>query len=303
MRLTLVNASIILLAFVFNHSEAATGVTTSDYEESESGLSKRRLTGNLRRVQTFYKRKIRSLSSSTKSPSDSTKSPSDSTKSPSDSTKSPSDSTKSPSHSTKSPSGSTKSPSHKSNRCVLEAKLGHPFEDPDDAPYYGFHFDQLSVRRDDGQYCDALEKIQPAWCKFEKSGYYPGAYVGNVDDYYDEWAENCDKAEDITYTIDDAAGRTIKLYVSHFFFNVDYYAYYESWSDHLMPAFLTIKNKSLNTDLGPQGGWSHPVNKEVPTHIKKGLEWIPNPDYRGEFSVTVTCSESCDCNAGSYTIL
>ena len=126
MRMTSVNASIILLAFVFfNYSAAVIGATTSDYEKSESGLSKRNLTNLRTEVQRFYKRKVASSnrSLSTKPPSDSTKSPSDSTKSPSDSTKFPSDSTKSPSDSTKSPSYSTKSPSWRRNKRRLTGNL------------------------------------------------------------------------------------------------------------------------------------------------------------------------------------
>jgi len=257
----------------------------------------------LRRKKIHYTL-TRSLSSS-KSPS-STKSPSRSTKSPSGSTKSPSGSTKSPSKSTKSPSSApTKSPLPSPPECVLEATLGYPYSDPDESPHKGYNSDWLMVERGEGlnddDYCWGGSNTD--WCTvINTSGNSSmGAYIGNVDDYYADWAAEDDQVHNEIFTLRDVGAKTMWLKVNHFFLKTDYYT--EFWNDHLMAAALTVTNKNNGKTLSPNGGWSYPVAPNVPTHIKNtaGKE-IANPDYPHYFYVSVNCTEYCNCEAGDYEV-
>lgn len=209
--------------------------------------------------------------------------------------------TTSPSHEpTFSPTSSpTSAPSIEKQECTLVARLGHPYNDPDDAPYKGYHYDWLEVSRyedddDSGSYCDAWTTEQ--WCEYENSVKgETGAYWANVDDYYyPEWAEETDALHKEKITTVDMIG-TSYFSVYHYFFEQDYYTSEASWADHMMAAKLTIWNKTRNIGLHPQGGWSHPVDINTPTHINGEI----NPDYSGYFYIEVNCSSTCECTVSA----
>lgn len=59
--------------------------------------------------------------------------------------------------------------------CTLEAKLGYPFKDPDEAPYKGFHASWLLVNKvsDDKMaldICDGGYNADVAWCTYNNTG-------------------------------------------------------------------------------------------------------------------------------------
>lgn len=209
-------------------------------------------------------------------------------------------------------------------QCILRADLKFDFDDPDDAPYYGYHSDYMEVLESGNydwicshRYIDEL----PDWCTYQNSdpdGEY--AYIANLDDeYYD------DEEEEIhTETIEviAAAGRSFEFFVYHYFEWNDYYTYLDTWKDHMMVSLsnitlefspfqfsdsletkapkLSITNLSHKTQkqVG-KGGWSHPVDKNVPTHLGKGQK---NPNYKGKFKVNVSCNDNCYCKS-EYKLL
>jgi hypothetical protein len=180
--------------------------------------------------------------------------------------------------------------------CVLKAKLFHPYDDPDEAPFMGYHADWLLVTKgeDPENFCYSLESNQ-TWCTYTNldTKYGDSAYIGNVDDYYyEELAAEDDKLFKEEITINNAENVTTYFDVSHFFLDKDYYPEYYCWNDHLMAATLTIEVVSQDLFLSPTGGWSHDVDVDMPTHTADGKV---NQDYQGNFSVAVTCSTSCNC--------
>lgn len=207
---------------------------------------------------------------------------------------------------TKSPlSAPTKSPLPSPPECVLEATLGYPYSDPDESPHKGYNSDWLMVERGEGlnddDYCWGGSNTD--WCTvINTSGNSSmGAYIGNVDDYYADWAAEDDQVHNEIFTLRDVGAKTMWLKVNHFFLKKDYYT--EFWNDHLMAAALTVTNKNNGKTLSPNGGWSYPVAPNVPTHIKNtaGKE-IANPDYPHYFYVSVNCTEYCNCEAGDYEV-
>lgn len=190
--------------------------------------------------------------------------------------------------------------------CILQADLAFPFEDPDDAAYYGYVADYMAITMagDDWWECSwGYSHDLPEWCTYSNSD--PNgdsAYVANIDDYYfddslqDLWAE--------TIKISEAKGNTYNILVTHWFFNQDYYPELDSWNDHMLAPILKVKNLS-NPDQGQikNKGWSRPVDKDTPTHIQKNNgEWKINPDFKDKFMVTVSCDKKCFCEA-SYSLV
>jgi len=178
--------------------------------------------------------------------------------------------------------------------CTLRALLKFDFDSPNDAAYYGYHADYMEVTMDEDEteICSSDNQNDlPAWCTYENSS--PdgdSAYVANVDDWFDADELTTEKIK-----IFNAAGRTVEVYVSHWFFGKDYYPHWEEWDDHMLAAVLKIKNMSSGTQnqLNSEG-WSHPVDMNTPTHDSNG---DINKDYQGNFKVTVTCDDSCFCDA------
>lgn len=184
--------------------------------------------------------------------------------------------------------------------CTLKAELGFPWEDPDDARYMGYHTDWLEVWYSEDDYCDAWTP-QP-WCTYHNTNTTEGsstAYIGNVDDYYDDWAEEEDQIQEEQITIISAAGKTTNFHVRHWFEEKDWYYEYDCWRDHLMAATLTIKNLSKDLYVEDWEGnteWSHPVDNKTGTHV----DGKTNDQYDGQFSISVECDEECDCHVSSY---
>lgn len=188
--------------------------------------------------------------------------------------------------------------------CNLVATLGFPIDSPDEAPYYGYHADYMEVTKvgDDENECSWTNSENlPFWCTYKNSNAKgDSAYISNIDDEYDDkwealWTE--------TIKIKKAAGNSYKFAVSHWFLDKDYYPDDAKWMDHLMSAILHIENKSHASQGSlKKNGWSHPVEPDVPTHIKKNGQWIVNPKYEGKFVVTVSCNNNCYCQS-SYKVL
>jgi hypothetical protein len=192
---------------------------------------------------------------------------------------------------------------------MLEAKLGYPHDDPNDAPYYGYHADYLTITRNGGleigDVCFGEEGYynDSGWCKYRNTEGKGSdiAYIGNVDaDFDDVWTKIADVVAIQIFTLNVAHSNTMEFTVSHWYWEEDYYTNYETWSDHMMAAMLTIDNLATGEALHPGDGWSHPVDKNVTTHTPDSES---NPDYQGKFSVSVTCDELCSCSAHDYTVL
>ena len=193
-------------------------------------------------------------------------------------------------------------------QCNLQAVLGFPINDPDEAPAYGYHTDYMEVySSENGQYCSGEMSLQgntPSWCAYQNSRpNFEGASLYNLDDdYYDDKAELL-TSETIDITV--SAGKSIEIYVSHYFEDEDYWtddAYY--WDDHLLSAFLTVENMSNDSEvfLSSGEGWTHHTELETSTHIKDANgDWIQNPDYGGNFLVTISCDSYCSCESSYET--
>jgi hypothetical protein len=192
--------------------------------------------------------------------------------------------------------------------CDFRARLGYPYSEVNDAPYFGYNTDYMIVydptRPND--YCTGDRAIfgdLPEWCSYTNS--VPGtegASIWNVEDEYytpDELAaEELLSKERMDFTV--SAGGQVKIQVEHWFYDEDYYTEYYSWKDHLLKAFLKVKNVSKKDMLGPEEGWAYTTNEGVSTHILENGEWVVNPNYGGKFEVTISCNESCVCGT-SFT--
>jgi len=183
------------------------------------------------------------------------------------------------------------------SECLLSATFGHPFENPDDAPYFGYHADYLEVSYggDDNNLCDA-DSAENSWCFYQNSiAGWNQAYVSNVDDYYDEkeWLSK------ETFLTSNMAGQTHTYRGYHIYQPQDYYNYDGTWSDHMMTAYLkiTVANTGQVLDNDGNGGWGHPVDLDVFTHLETG---DVNPDHKGYFAIDVTCDTNCVCSASNY---
>jgi len=182
--------------------------------------------------------------------------------------------------------------------CELEVKLGYPFDDPDEALYYGYHASMLSVVKDGDDWYECSYYYPddlPDWCTYGNTN--PegdSTFLSNWDDnvYYDD-VETID--EELVH-IFDAAGETFIFTVEHYYFEKDYYPNDNDFNDHMNTPTLTIEN--LNGDSSwSNDGWTKDVEKDVSTHIKVNNKWVENPDYNGSFAVTVSCNSDCSCDA------
>lgn len=189
--------------------------------------------------------------------------------------------------------------------CPLRAKLGYPgWEDPDDATYFGYHSCWLEVYYDYYDYCDAWSWQERDWCTYENTNTTEGAsmaYIGNVDDYYDDWASYADQIQEEIITIAAVADMTVNFHSYHWYLKEDWYYEYDCWNDHMMAAKLSIQNLNTGTFVRDEFGqflWNHPVDEDIRTHLPNG---DINPEYQGEFGISVTCDTSCNCNAHDYT--
>ena len=182
--------------------------------------------------------------------------------------------------------------------CELDVKLGYPFDDPDEALYYGYQASMLSVVKegDDWYECSYYYPDDlPDWCTYGNTN--PegdSTFLSNWDDnvYFDD-VETID--EELVH-IFDAAGETFIFTVEHYYFAKDYYPNDNDFNDHMNTPTLTIEN--LNGDSSwSDDGWTKDVEKDVSTHIKVNNKWVENPDYNGSFAVTVSCNSDCSCDA------
>jgi len=190
-----------------------------------------------------------------------------------------------------------------SNACTLEAQLGYPFDDPDDAPYKGYHADWLYIQRNNGElwedWCWGEDATD--WCLYHNTGGSTVAYIGNIDDvYYPDEAAIEDELYTEIFTLQNVADTSLTLIVENWHFENDYYANYPEWNDHMMAATLTIRNLSKDVAVGDASGYHYPVYLDVPTHLDDGQK---NPEYHGKFSLRVVCDSLCECVASDFTVL
>jgi len=186
--------------------------------------------------------------------------------------------------------------------CILEAKLGHPYDSQNiPSSMMGHHTDMLEVQRgeDEDNFCNA--DTTQSWCAYSNSD--PNgnkAYMGtnkNGDHVLHKETFVLTDMQSITshYT----AYHVYEYYNSYYFYGVT-----PEIEDHMMAAELTITNISKNVTVG--SGWSHPVDATISTHIKTkgdGSEEyysVVNPAYEGNFGISVTCTSGCDCEAHDF---
>ena len=79
-----------------------------------------------------------------------------------------------------------------------------------------------AAENDENTTCYSTEETE--WCSYNNSGGYDSAYLGNVDDYYTDWAAIDDKLYNETFTLTDIGGLTLNFTVSHWFWEKDYYS-------------------------------------------------------------------------------
>jgi len=188
--------------------------------------------------------------------------------------------------------------------CNIEVTLGFPFKNPDDAPYYGQHADWVEVSKlnhKDSKICSAFYE-DPTWCKYKnsvKDG--DSAYVDNYEDeYYTDEQLKAEKATRETVIIRKATEHVTQVEVYHWLFAEDYYPSLQTWNDHMMAPQLEITNLSHQTQkaIGDKSGqkvFQHPVNPNIPSHIKSKGKWIGNPKYTGNFKLEIACNKFCYC--------
>lgn len=200
------------------------------------------------------------------------------------------------------------------SKCILKATFAHPYNDPDDAPYKGYHGDYLEVSR--GPTGNVLcDSGTPApWCIYENS--YEGgeyAYLQNIDDYYvnEDEKEKCDDPYDDdslgceflmkeTLITRGMGGTTSTFYGFHVYNDQEYYTEYDDWQDNMMAATLKISVLNTGELFDNEGdGWSHPVSNDTLTHTGEFLN-VTNPNHQGAFSLKITCDMDCNCETGDF---
>jgi len=188
-------------------------------------------------------------------------------------------------------------------KCMLKAEYAYPYADPDDSPKMGYSADWLGIQKGNNYnkftWCDS--STQPGWCKYDNSNATgTSAYIGNVDDeYYPDWAAVDDVMHNETMTIKVAEGNLFHFCGHHHYNDKDYYPEVTDdwWDDHVLAAVLKINvhNNGVVSSLKDEG-WTRKTDKDTNTHLANDAI---NPDYLGYFCVNVTCSDDCNCRAGS----
>jgi len=189
-------------------------------------------------------------------------------------------------------------------KCELKVVHEHKFKSVEKAPYYGDHTDFLEITKKKDKESMCSYYYDPTWCNYKNSregG--DSAQVWNVEDYY--YTPEQLKDEEIlskeTFRITDAAHDSTIIKGWHYFnyYGIDYYPEHAEWNDHMMAPRVKVYNLSNpNQDIvGKRAGYSHPVSKEVPTHIKdeKG-NFKENQKYEGNIEIEIKCTNGCWCS-------
>jgi hypothetical protein len=147
------------------------------------------------------------------------------------------------------------------------------------APYYGYHNDYLIVSRpgSDG-FCD-YENQHTSWGCTHK---------GDARIFNGKNSTTYDKSEIETAEVFDVSDSEHTLTLKHYFNNVaeNYYNL-----DYKMTAELNVF-----VNGNKLGTYSHDVVDDVDTHIENGSgDMVPNPEYKGNLNVKLSCDESCNC--------
>lgn len=168
--------------------------------------------------------------------------------------------------------------------CILESTLGYP--ESTEMSYDNHHQDILAITRvvedKEVDYCLPKNSKMTDWCTHENE-------KGEYDELYND-----------VHTLSNVAGSKTTFTVTHWVHEGELYERYPSLQDIRIPAVLKITNLSKDVSLNPQG-WTQPkLDKES---IEKRPSYSELRGYQSKFSVTVSCSSECDCEAGDYTML
>jgi hypothetical protein len=184
----------------------------------------------------------------------------------------------------------------KGSECVLRANHAFPYSEADEAPYFGYVYNWISISRGDdvNDACDA--EFPAPWCVYKNSGTNgTSAYLGNIDDVYYQ-----DDYYDLMYEenviVKDAAGKKFVFASNHWYQAKNYYPEEPTWADHNLAAVLKITNGMTGEELNANG-WSSQTDNSVSTHLEDGT--TVNPNHKGTVAVTVECDDDCNCSAGA----
>jgi len=193
-------------------------------------------------------------------------------------------------------------------KCELKVVHEHKFKSVDNAPYYGAHTDFLEItkKKDEESMCSYYYEKTP-WCKYNNSregG--DSAQVWNVEDEY--YTPQGLRDEEVlskeTFRITDAAHDSTIIKGWHYFDYYEvYYPDYDEWNDHMMATRVKVYNLSNPKQdvVGKKRGYSHPVSKEVPTHIKdKKGNFKVNQKYEGNIEIEIKCTNGCWCSVKKF---
>jgi len=156
-------------------------------------------------------------------------------------------------------------------KCEIIAELSfNDFEEPN----YGYHADYVTVSKDGKAERCGWDNPMTSWGCIHKGD----AYILDYAD--DKYADYNEKA---IINIPDATNGKFNFDVMH------YYTYYDKEfdGDHKNPGKLSI---TINGE--EKGIFSHPKNEDQETHNSDGTI---NENYEGTVSVTVDCTDKCEC--------
>ena len=164
--------------------------------------------------------------------------------------------------------------------CILKVTLGYPSHDPEVEPLKKHHSNLLFVVRGEGEdpdHCLPKNSHSTDWCTHENDG-------GEYDKYYND-----------IHTIEGVAGTKTTFTTSHWYHQGEFYDAHEEYIDVRVPAVLSITNESKDILLSPDGGWAQPIVDIE--DLKNDSSYTPVLGHEGRFSVIVTCTSDCDCDA------
>jgi len=159
----------------------------------------------------------------------------------------------------------------KEDSCSLRAELKYP-ENPE---FFGYHRDDVSVTKvGSDEICNMDSVGETSWgCTHTGNAV---VWAPKDPDYYDY---NNEESVDIT----SMYGETVSLQVLHQF--SEYELLHQS--DHQIQGKL-----HLFINENQVGAFTHPQNRNEDTHLEDGSV---NPEFKGEYKVTVSCDENCIC--------
>ena len=164
--------------------------------------------------------------------------------------------------------------------CALHAEFKYPVN----PELYGYHRDDVSVTKvDSDEVCDKEISGETSWgCSHTGNA---AIWTPENPDYY-----NYNHHESVD--ISSMYGETVVLNVQHQFDKIE--TYYDL--DHQIQGKLYLYING-NQQVG---AFTQPKNKNRDTHLRDG---IVNPEYKGKFSVTVSCDDNCSCEVMKQNVI